>query len=126
MPEAVRKHARANTAQNCFLSCPLPIGVTAVFVLRLAKSRRTFYAQIERLCFHTTWVESERGAVAVGRAYLLPPLSFGGASLAQPWLRFHVPLIEPDMQISSIRLSDKTSRLRVRRPLQFLNTFPSC
>jgi hypothetical protein len=27
--------------------------------------------------------------VAVGRTYLLPPLSFGGASLVQPWLRFH-------------------------------------
>ena len=29
-------------------------------------------------------------------------------------LRFLSPLIEPDMQISSIRLSDKTSRLRPR------------
>ena len=28
----------------------------------------------------------------------------------QPWLRFHTPLIEPDVQISRIRLSDKTSR----------------
>ena len=28
--------------------------------------------------------------------------------------RFHIPLIEPDMQISRIRLSDKTSRLRPR------------
>src|SRR6202007_233436 len=58
--------------------------------------------------------ESRCGAVAVGRTYLLPPLSFGGASLARPWLRFHIPLIEPDMQISRIRLSDKTSRLRPR------------
>ena len=56
-------------------------------------------------------VESECGAVAVGRAYLLPPLSSGGASLVRPWLRFHTPLIEPDVQISRIRLSDKTSRL---------------
>ena len=42
----------------------------------------------------------------------------------QPWLRFHIPLIEPDKQISRIRLSDKTSRLcfRVQRHLQFLNT----
>ena len=56
-------------------------------------------------------VESECGAVAVGRTYLLPPLSSGGASLVRPWLRFHTPLIEPDMQISRIRLSDKTSRL---------------
>ncbi len=35
-------------------------------------------------------------------------------------------IIEPDRQISRIRLSDKTSRLcfRVQRHLQFLNTFP--
>src|SRR3981189_2274942 len=59
-------------------------------------------------------VESECGAVAVGQTCLLPPLSFGGASLVRPWLRFHIPLIEPDMQISRIRLSDKTSRLRPR------------
>ena len=52
--------------------------------------------------------------MAVGRTYLLPPLSFGGASLARPWLRFHTPLIEPDVQISRIRLSDKTSRLHPR------------
>jgi hypothetical protein len=60
-------------------------------------------------------VESECGAVAVGRTYLLPPLSSDGASLVRPWLRFHTPLIEPDMQISRIRLSDKTSRLHPRR-----------
>src|SRR6516225_8475737 len=59
-------------------------------------------------------VESRCGAVAVGRTYLLPPLSFGGASLVRPWLRLHTPLIEPDMQISRIRLSDKTSRLHPR------------
>jgi hypothetical protein len=64
--------------------------------------------------FHTVWVESRCGAVAVGWAYLFPPLSSGGASLAQPWLRFHIPLIEPDVQISRIRLSDKASRLRPR------------
>jgi hypothetical protein len=59
-------------------------------------------------------VESRCGAAAVGWAYLFPPLSSGGASLAQPWLRFHIPLIEPDVQISRIRLSDKASRLRPR------------
>ena len=52
--------------------------------------------------------------MALGWACLLPPLSSGGALVAQPWLRFHTPLIEPDMQISRIRLSDKTSRLRPR------------
>src|ERR1700687_2230227 len=38
-------------------------------------------------------VESRCGAVAVGRTYLLPPLSFGGALLVRPWPRFHTPLI---------------------------------
>ncbi len=28
--------------------------------------------------------------------------------MVQPWLRFHISLIEPDMQVSRIRLSDKT------------------
>src|SRR5580693_8252609 len=55
-------------------------------------------------------VESRRGAVALGRACLFPPLSSGGALVAQPWLRFHAPLVEPDVQISRIRLSDKASR----------------
>ena len=44
----------------------------------------------------------------------MPPLSFGGALVVRPWPRFHTPLIEPDTQISRIRLSDKTSRLHPR------------
>src|SRR6266403_1990897 len=68
-------------------------------------------------------VESRCGAVALGRTYLLPPLSSGGASMVPPWLRFHIPLIEPDRQISRIRLSDKTSRFRVQRHLQLLNIY---
>ena len=59
----------------------------------------------------TRMVESRCGAVSVGRTYLFPPLSSGGALVVRPWLRFHIPLIEPDVQISRIRLSDKTSRL---------------
>src|SRR5215207_8938848 len=62
----------------------------------------------------TRTVESRCGAAALGRTYLLPPLSSGGASVVRPWLRFHTPLIEPDMQVSRIRLSDKTSRLHPR------------
>jgi hypothetical protein len=34
--------------------------------------------------------------------------------VVRPWLRFHIPLIEPDRRLSRIRLSDKTSRLRPR------------
>src|SRR5712671_5697620 len=45
-------------------------------------------------------VEWGSGAAAVGRACLFPPLSSGGALAARPWLRFHFPLIEPDMRIS--------------------------
>jgi len=42
--------------------------------------------------------------------------------VVRPWLRFHIPLIEPDVQISRIQLSDKTSRVcfRAQRHLQFL------
>jgi hypothetical protein len=73
----------------------------------------------------TRLVESRCGAVALGRTYLLPPLSSGGALVVQPWLRFHIPLIEPDMQISRIRLSDQNSRFRVQRLLQFLTIYRS-
>src|ERR1035437_8939443 len=45
------------------------------------------------MSFHTAWVESRCGAVALGRTYLLPPLSSGGALMVPPWLRFHIPLI---------------------------------
>ena len=60
-------------------------------------------------------VESGCDAVAVGPVCLLPPLSSGGAQVTSPWLRFHIPLSEPDEQISRIRLSDRTSRLHPRR-----------
>jgi hypothetical protein len=53
--------------------------------------------------------------VALGLVCLFPPLSSGGAPITSPLLRFHTPLIEPDMQISRIRLSDRTSRLRTRQ-----------
>ena len=52
--------------------------------------------------------------MAVGMGCLLPPLSSGGARVPKPWLRFHTPLIEPDMQVARIRLSDRTSRLHPR------------
>jgi hypothetical protein len=44
----------------------------------------------------------------LGAAYLLPALSSAGASIASPYFRFHIPLIEPDVQIYRIRLSEKT------------------
>ena len=60
------------------------------------------------------FVESGCGAVTVGSGCLLPPLSSGGAQVPSPSLRFHALLIEPDVRISRIRLSDRTSRLHPR------------
>jgi hypothetical protein len=51
-------------------------------------------------------VEVWRGGL--GGAYLLPTLSSVGASLTPPCFRFHTPLIEPDVRICRIRLSEKT------------------
>jgi hypothetical protein len=51
----------------------------------------------------------------IGRTYLFPPLSSGGALAVRPLLRFHIPLIEPDVQISRIRLGDG-AYLEVVRP----------
>jgi hypothetical protein len=59
-------------------------------------------------------VESRCGAVGLGAAYLLPAISLAGASLASPCVRFHIPLIEPDVRISRFRLSEKGSRSRPR------------
>ena len=47
------------------------------------------------------------------RAYRLPTLSSVGASLAPPCSRFHTPLIEPDVRICRIRLSEKTHTIAV-------------
>jgi hypothetical protein len=44
----------------------------------------------------------------LGEAYRWPTLSSVGASLASPCFRFNIPLIEPDVRIYRIRLSEKT------------------
>jgi hypothetical protein len=56
-------------------------------------------------------VEVWRGGL--GGAYPLPTLSSVGASLAPPCFRFHTPLIEPDVRICRIRLSEKTHAIAV-------------
>ena len=89
------------------------------FHLRRPSSRRLRRRQARRRISPSgqegpQMVELRCGAVSVGRTYLFPPLSSGGALVVRPWLRFHIPLIEPDRRLSRIRLSDKTSRLRPR------------
>jgi len=44
------------------------IAAAAPFLFRLTKSRRTFYAQIEYLCFHTASVEPRRCGVRARRS----------------------------------------------------------
>ena len=67
------------------------------------------------------WQECvECGAAASGWACRLPP--FHLAVLRATWLCFHTPH-RTDVQISRIRLSDKTSRLRSRRRAPFTRRF---
>ena len=42
--------------------------------------------------------------MVIGLAYLVPALSVAAASLASPLLRFHIPLIKPDIPAKRIRL----------------------
>jgi hypothetical protein len=56
-------------------------------------------------------VEVWRGGL--GGAYRLPTLSSVGASLVPPCFRFHTPLIEPDVRICRIRLSEKTHAIAI-------------
>src|ERR1017187_9969772 len=69
-----------------FFQKKLPVQSTSTST----KSRWKFYTQVGHRSFHTAWVESRCGAVALGRTYLLPPLSSGGASMVPPWFRFHI------------------------------------
>jgi hypothetical protein len=56
---------------------------------------------------HPIW--SESGRVEMCRGFFRSNISVSGpfvcgALVVRPWLRFHIPLIEPDMQISCINL----------------------
>src|SRR4030081_1471157 len=59
-------------------------------------------------------VESRCGAVALGSNISVPASFVWRCLTGSTMAPFHIPLIEPDMQISRIRLSDNTSRLRPR------------
>ena len=56
-------------------------------------------------------VEVWRGGL--GGTYRLPALSVAGASLVPPCFRFHTPLIEPDVRVCRIRLSEKTHAIAI-------------
>ena len=69
------------------------------------------YRRNDVLVLQMCGVEVWRGGL--GGAYRLPTLSSVGASLAPPCFRFHTPLIEPDVRICRIRLSEKTHAIAV-------------
>ena len=87
----------------------LPIAVTALFVFRLTKSRRTFYAQTECLCFHTAWsvIEPAPQVIAAGWSGSLPAHKFvvGQKVWFTPMSEvltlegFHHPVIVIDFQV---------------------------
>src|SRR5262249_15054195 len=60
-----------------------PIAATALFFFRLTKLRRTFYVQVECLCFHTGWTRTCRSRYRPGSALLGGERSFA----ATPWER---------------------------------------
>jgi hypothetical protein len=66
-----------------------------------------FLVAPDQMCGVEVW----RGGL--GGTYRLPALSFAGASLVPPCFRFHTPLIEPDVRICRIRLSEKTHAIAV-------------
>ena len=43
----------------------------------------------------------------------MPALSVAGASIVPPCFRFHTSLIEPDVRISRLRLSEKTHAIAI-------------
>src|SRR6476660_7737223 len=81
---------------------------TCRMILRMSASRD---GSERRALKVTRLVESRCGAVALGRTYLLPPLSSGGALVVLPWLRFHIPLIDPDRQIWRVGRRNLTAGL---------------
>jgi hypothetical protein len=56
LPAHPCENAQGSTSRRIIFSIALSrIAATALFLFGRAKSRRTFYAQIKRLCFHTAW-----------------------------------------------------------------------
>src|SRR5215831_10691151 len=61
LPAHLCENAQEPARRRIIFSIALfPTAATALFLFRLAKSRRTFYAQIGCLCFHTASVVSGR------------------------------------------------------------------
>ena len=79
---------------------------------------------LKLMCFQclsafAIFVRQSRDVARWGRSGLSVSSPFGIRCLtSQTVLRFHIPLIEPDVRISHIRLSDKASRVRPREAVR--------
>jgi len=79
LPAHLCENAQEPTTRRIIFSIArFPIAATALMLFRLTKSRRTFYAQIECLCFHTA--SSEPGQ-------RLPAVEPAARRIKQPFLR---------------------------------------
>src|SRR5215467_4676022 len=60
-PPRLCENAQEPTTRRIIFSIALfPVAAPALFLFRLTKLRRTFYAQIECLCFHTASTHCSR------------------------------------------------------------------
>src|SRR5215472_2844762 len=76
-PPRLCENAQEPTRRRIVFSIALsPMAATALFVFRLTKSRRTFYAKIERLCFHTASTHCSRFPHDTGWTAVDPLLTF--------------------------------------------------
>src|ERR1022692_1576678 len=119
LPGFAQVHVFNSTRIKPFIPVYMPIAMyLGVFAQNTPRSRVSACFHLPRPprqpCMCSASVESRGGAVTVGRVRLLPPLSSGGVSIARPWFRFHLPLIEPGGPLSGTGLSDKASSHRTR------------
>src|SRR5215471_14059039 len=71
------------TRRIIFSIALFPIAASVLFLFRLTKSRRTFYAQIERLCFHTGSTQSGLSVESTATAFTTMAVESGLIDLNQ-------------------------------------------
>ena len=83
-------------------------GFTALTHVTVRQADTLRWTQDQILAMVVKRVESRTGAVALASRWLVGVLSHGPPQSGLAWFCFLFPLIEPDRQISRIRLSEKT------------------
>src|SRR5215469_9065451 len=74
------ENAQGSTSWRIIFSIALfRIAATALFLFKRTQSRRIFYAQIKRPCFHTAWTLSRPSSAAVRFLFTSYPPGHSGA-----------------------------------------------